>query len=91
MCYGRVSDVEFPAIPELKMCLQSVDVDHLGDWIKNNTERVNFIIRSELDASGLDRLEKVAHRILKPLFEGNWDPQVWKTIRRLTATGADGA
>ena len=90
ICYARFSDVEFSALSGLKEQLQAVGADDIGDWIKNNTDRVNFLIRFELGRSGLDTLEGIAHRILKPLFEGSWDPQLWKTISRLTATGSHG-
>jgi hypothetical protein len=89
--FGHFSKLDFPGIPDLNNQLQGIDADHLGDWIKQHTERVNFLIRSELGPSDLDRLERIAHGILKPIFEGNWDPQGWKTISRLTRTGADGA
>jgi hypothetical protein len=89
--YGRFSEVDFPEVPDLRARVRSIDADGLGDWIKKNTERVNFLIRSELGPSGLDRLEKIAQNILHPIFEGNWDPAGWKTISRLIATGVNGA
>ena len=89
--YGHFSDVNFEEVPSLRAALQNVGADELGDWIKKNTERTNFLIRSELASAGLDRLERIALRILKPIFEGNWDPAGWKVIRRLTGSRVDTA
>ena len=89
--YAHFSALAFQELADLKIRLQKVGPDELGDWIKNNTERTNFLIRSELESAGLDQLERIALRILKPIFEGNWDPEGWKIIRRVTGSRVDTA
>ena len=70
--YGYFSTDEHPTLRDLRTKLREIAADDIGDWIKANTERVNILIRAEMGASGLERLESIAHRLLKPVFEGPW-------------------
>ena len=70
--YGHFAPREHPALLGLQAKLREVSPDNIGGWIKGNTERVNVLIRAELGTSGLARLESLAHRFLKPVFEGRW-------------------
>lgn len=49
-----------------------VHIDELtvGDWIKNNTDRINFILEARLGVPVLTLLEAFLQCRLKPLFEG---------------------
>ena len=72
--YTRLSSFNHPRLPtNLRTQLMVVPPDALGDWIKKHTARVNFTIRAELGPVALDRLERIAQDVLKPVFEGRWD------------------
>jgi hypothetical protein len=70
--YAHVTTSEDPRTPNLKASLQRVSPDEIAEWIKANTERVNLLIRAEMGAGSLARLEAIGHRILDPVFEGRW-------------------
>lgn len=70
--YGRLATQEDPLLPGLRAKLERVDPDAIGEWIKKNTDRVNVLIGSETGTAGLAQLESIAHRVLKPVFEGPW-------------------
>ena len=72
--YTHLSSFNHPSLPtNLRAQLMAVPPDALGDWIKDHTVRVNLTIRAELGAAALDRLERIAQDVLKPVFEGRWD------------------
>jgi hypothetical protein len=72
--YTHLSGFNHPRLPtNLRAQLMAVPPDALGDWIKKNTARVNFIIGAELGSDALDRLERIAQDTLRPVFEGRWD------------------
>jgi hypothetical protein len=70
--YGHFATREHAGLNGLQAKLRDVSPDDIGDWIKGNTERVNLLIRAEMGAAGLARLESIAHRCFKPVFEGRW-------------------
>lgn len=70
--YGHLAEQEDPALPGLRAKIQRVSPEEIGNWMKGNTERVNTLIGSEMGSTGLARLESIAHRVLKPVFEGPW-------------------
>jgi protein-tyrosine phosphatase len=72
--YTHLSSFNHPGLPpNLRTQLMAVPPDALGDWIKKHTARVNFAIRAELGPVALDRLERIAQDVLRPVFEGRWD------------------
>lgn len=70
--YGRLATIEEPSLPGLRAELHRVDPDDMADWIKKHTERVNILIGSEAGRGGLEELESIAQRLLRPVFEGAW-------------------
>lgn len=70
--YGHYATIDHPSLPGLRTTLRGVSPDHIGEWIKRSTERVNLLVRAEMGASGLSRLESIAHARLSPVFEGRW-------------------
>lgn len=70
--YGHLSTVECPLVPGLRSKLQTVGPGTVGDWMKQHTERVNFLVGAEAGSGGLGHLETIAHRVLSPVFEGRW-------------------
>lgn len=77
--YGHYATMDHPSLPGLRTTLRGVSPDDIGEWIRRNTERVNFLLRTEMGASGLSQLESIAHARLKPVFEGRWqfgEPEV---------------
>lgn len=70
--YGHFASVDHPSLPDLRPRLQTVSPDDIGEWIRRHTERVNIVIRAEMGREGLAHLEAIAHRVLKPVFEGRW-------------------
>jgi hypothetical protein len=72
--YAHLSSFEHPELPQnLRDCLKALRVDDISDWIKQHTERVNFLINGELGLLPLTRLEQIAQLVLKPVFEGRWN------------------
>lgn len=45
-------------------------IESAGDWIKNNTTRTNFLMKTECGVPTLSLLEAFLHCRLKPRFEG---------------------
>jgi hypothetical protein len=45
-------------------------VESAGDWIKKNTTRINFLMKTECGVPALSLLEAFLHCRLKPCFEG---------------------
>jgi hypothetical protein len=70
--YGHFATVEHPSLPGLRQRLENVHPDDIGSWIRQHTNRVNLLIRADMGREGLARLEAIAHRFLKPVFEGYW-------------------
>jgi hypothetical protein len=70
--YGHFGSVDHPSLRDLRPRLQTVSPDDIGEWIRRHTERVNLVIRAEMGREGLAHLEAIAHRVLKPVFEGRW-------------------
>lgn len=50
--------------------LVGIDSENIGDWIKTNTHRVNFLLPSELGDPVLNLLEAFVQCRLNPIFEG---------------------
>lgn len=74
MRYTHLSSFNHPRLPaNLRTELRAVPPNAFGDWIKKHAARVNFTIRADLGSVALDRLERIAHDVLKPVFEGRWD------------------
>lgn len=48
----------------------AVDIDSVGDWIRNNTDRVNFILDEALGVDVLTLLESFVQCRLSPAYEG---------------------
>lgn len=70
--YAHLADREDPRLPHLRALLAAVGPDEIGAWMKRHTDRTNIIIRADLGSDALAQLEGIAHRILNPVFEGNW-------------------
>lgn len=70
--YGHLATREHPSLPGLRTLLQRVGPQDIGDWIKENTERVNVLVDAAAGRDGLASLEGIAHRRLTPIFEGRW-------------------
>jgi len=71
--FAHLISFEHPSLPKtLKDELRKVRPDAIGDWIKQRTTRVNFAIKVELGPHALDRLERIAQAVLKPVFEAGW-------------------
>lgn len=47
-----------------------IDTESVGDWIRENTDRVNFIISSHLGIELLTLMESYVQCLLKPVYEG---------------------
>ena len=47
-----------------------VDVDSVGDWIRDNTDRVNFILDESVGIDVLTMLESFVQCRLQPAYEG---------------------
>ena len=48
----------------------SLDLDSVGNWIKKNTDRTNYILKSEIGIEVLTLLESYLQCLLKPVYEG---------------------
>jgi hypothetical protein len=70
--YGHFASVDHSSLADLRVQLRTVSPDDIGEWIRRHTERVNLLIRAEMGREGLAYLEAIAHRVLKPVFEGRW-------------------
>jgi len=80
--YAHLSSFEHPSLPvTLRDELKPVHPDQIGDWIKQHTARVNFLIKAEVGPSCLSQLERIAQVILKPVFEGRWNRESRPTPR----------
>jgi hypothetical protein len=63
----------FPGLPaEVKAEICAVLPDGVGAWIKRHTTRVELTIPASLGKDALARLEQIALRGLRPVFEGHW-------------------
>ena len=71
--YARPAEVEDPRLPaSLKVQLERVGPDEIGDWIKQHTARCNLLLDARVDQSVLAHLENLAIAALRPVFEGRW-------------------
>lgn len=50
--------------------VSGLDNASVSDWIKSETDRINFVVDSEVGIDGLSLLESFLHCRLKPAFEG---------------------
>lgn len=50
--------------------VKGLDKKSVSEWIKNETDRINFVLDAELGIDGLSLLEAFLHCRLKPVFEG---------------------
>ena len=73
--YAHLSSVDIPRLPAtFRDTLKDVRPDEMGDWIQNDTRRVNLLISGSLgERNVLHHLEHIAHDVLKPVFEGRWN------------------
>ncbi len=75
--YTQASSLNLPSLPpDLRARLVTIHPEAIGNWIKQNTARVNICIREELRQSGLTALENIALGVLHPVFEGRWETNV---------------
>ena len=56
---------------ECAMSKYNLSQETIGEWIKNNTDRVNFIIDADYEGSMLDLLEVFIQCRLQPAYEGD--------------------
>jgi hypothetical protein len=49
---------------------KSIDSDRVGEWIKQNTDRVNFLLPAALGKPTLAMLETFLHARWAPVYEG---------------------
>ncbi|WP_417657715.1 hypothetical protein [Pseudidiomarina aestuarii] len=50
--------------------VSNLDNDSVSEWIKSETDRINFVLDSEVGIDGLSLFESFLHCRLKPVFEG---------------------
>ena len=48
----------------------NIDIDSVGNWIKENTDRTNYILKAETGIEVLTLLESYLQCLLKPVYEG---------------------
>lgn len=48
----------------------NLDNARVSEWIKSQTDRINFVVDSEVGIDGLSLFESFLHCRLKPVFEG---------------------
>jgi hypothetical protein len=53
-----------------KICVPTISDGNVGEWIKNNVDRVNFLLSVECGIPVLTLLESFLQCRLKPVFEG---------------------
>jgi hypothetical protein len=71
--YAHYGDTEDPRLPQsLKLRLQALDADTIGDWLKQHTDRCNILIIESLGKDALAQLETEMIAALRPVFEGQW-------------------
>jgi len=48
----------------------AIDIDSVGNWLKENTDRTNYILKSEMGIEVLTLLESYLQCLLKPVYDG---------------------
>src|SRR5258708_2643852 len=48
----------------------AVEIDSVGQWIKQNTDRTNYILKATRGVEVLNLLEAYIQCLLKPVYEG---------------------
>lgn len=52
------------------MGISQIDEESVGDWIRQNTDRINFLLPDKLGIPTLSLLEAFLHCRMQPRFEG---------------------
>jgi hypothetical protein len=59
---------EYPV--DIHLAIDLLDRSNVHSWIRNNTSRIEFLLKDDGDKSALNLLEALAQYYLKPIFEG---------------------